>query len=210
MDDRDLLSLIRRIVYKETIWLRHYIGEVKNVTDLERLGRINVVCIDLGFNDEASGFWCYPRDKNALLTPKIGDWVEIYFMGGDQDRPVYLGKVPELDKMLPKNYDGRPTTQVPFEDPEDKIRILFDGIRNELSIGKIDFRECARKEDAVASTGAEDNPYWTFITCFTTWASAVASALNGLGVPVPFTCIVPSSLAGKITEGSSQVKVGDK
>lgn len=217
MQDRDLLTLIRKIVIQQTIWLRHYIGEVKNTTDPERLGRINVTVPVLGFNDEASGFWCYPRDKNALLTPKAGDWVEIYFMNGDMDRPVYLGKAPEIDKMLPKNYDGRPSTQIVFEDPENKIRIKFDAVRNELEIGSKDFRDTARKDDSVKSTGGEDSAYWAwlsgFIGVFSAWVpvpgdggGALKTALTAFlgGNPTP------TSLTGKITAGSAQVKTGDK
>ena len=60
-------------------------------------------------------------------------------------------------------------------------------------------KEAARKGDAVASTAVEAAAFWA-------WVVTVSSVLNSL-VPgsVPS---VPSSLTGKITGGSSEVKIG--
>ena len=55
----------------------------------------------------------------------------------------------------------------------------------------------ARKGDQIQSTMADDTAFWT-------WISAAAGALAGLGVVVP----APSSLSGKITEGSQTVEIG--
>jgi len=215
--DKDLLALIRKIIAQETIWLRHYIGEVKNTLDPEQLGRVNVTVPMLGFDTEDSGFWCYPRDKNALLTPKAGDWVEVYFLNGDRDRPVYLGKANEIAGMLPKNYDKIATTQILFEDPDNKIMLRYDGKLNELRIGKKDFRETARKEDAVASTGTEDPTYWPwlsgFIAVFNAWI--VAPGDGGGALKLALTAFLtanptPTSMTGKITAGSAQIKTGDR
>lgn len=58
-------------------------------------------------------------------------------------------------------------------------------------------KEAARKGDAVKSVMADDSTFWT-------WLSAAAAVLAGLGVTVP----TPTSLTGKITGGSSGVKIG--
>jgi len=57
--------------------------------------------------------------------------------------------------------------------------------------------EAARKGDAIKSTMADDATFWT-------WLAAAAAVLAGLGVAVP----IPTSLTGKITGGSSKVKIG--
>lgn len=58
-------------------------------------------------------------------------------------------------------------------------------------------KEAARKGDAVTSTAVEDAAFWA-------WITAAGAALAALGVTAP----VPSSLTGKITGGSSEVKIG--
>jgi len=81
-----------------------------------------------------------PRDKNSLLIPKVGDYVEVYFMAGDRDRPVYLGKVNELAKeiqgdQLPESFDGQPTTQIIYESPQKKEGIKHDELTDVYSVG---------------------------------------------------------------------------
>lgn len=58
-------------------------------------------------------------------------------------------------------------------------------------------KEAARKGDAVASTATDDAVFWA-------WITAAGAALSALGVVAP----VPSSFTGKITGGSSEVKIG--
>lgn len=55
-------------------------------------------------------------------------------------------------------------------------------------------KEAARKGDAIQSTAADDPTFWT-------WLTAAAAVLAGLGVAVP----TPTSLTGKITQGTSEV-----
>ena len=55
----------------------------------------------------------------------------------------------------------------------------------------------ARQNDAITSTITEDSTFWT-------WLAAAGVVLAGLGVVVP----IPTSLTGKITGGSSEVKIG--
>jgi hypothetical protein len=57
-------------------------------------------------------------------------------------------------------------------------------------------KNAARKDDTVSSSIADDSIFWT-------WLSAAAIVLTGLGVVAP----TPTSLASKITGGSSEVKL---
>ena len=53
-------------------------------------------------------------------------------------------------------------------------------------------KEAARKGDAVASSAVEDAAFWA-------WVTAVSTALG---------ITAPTSMTGKITGGSSEVKIG--
>lgn len=133
-NDKTLLQILRRIVWDETRWLRHYLAKVVNITDPDGKGQVRVICYDLGYTTEDNGLWCSARNKNALITPKVGDWVEIYFMGGDRDRPVFIGQANDMEDMLPKSYDGKETTQVLFEDGDCNIK--YDGVQVLLTFFK--------------------------------------------------------------------------
>lgn len=76
-------------------------------------------------------------------------------------------------------------------------------------------KEAARKEDEVKSTSTEDSGFWSWITgfvsIFTSWVpvpddggAALKTALSTFFASNP----TPSSLTGKITSGSSEVKIG--
>lgn len=133
-NDKTLLQMLRRIIWDETRWLRHYLAKVVDVTDPDGKGQIKVICYDLGYSTEDIGIWCSARNRNALVTPKVGDWVEIYFMGGDRDRPVFIGQANDMEDMLPKNFDGNPKTYVLFEDGENNCNVKYDGLKNLLTL----------------------------------------------------------------------------
>lgn len=197
-NERSLLNLLRVIIHRETVYLRHFYAKVVDVNDVLRIGRIRVDCYDLGM-DTGIGIWASPRQKDGLTVPKIGDWVEIYFMGGDRNKPVYIGKVVDFENMLPKKYDGRPTTQVLYEDPEAKTDIVFDSILNQLNIGKTNPQPAARKGDTVLSDAVSDPVFEAWRLAFNTWALA-------MGLPTG----MPASRTGKISSGSLQVNIGDQ
>ena len=220
MIDKSLLDIIRKIIYKETIWLRHYIGQIADLNDPLQQGRINVVLFDLGCDSAKNGFWCYPRDKESLITPKLNDWVEVYFMQGDRNRPVYIGKANEIQQMLPKNYDGKPTTHILFEAPDNDIHIKFDSVQNLLEIGNSDFQFVGRIGDEVTSDNQADSTWWVFLNAFFGVITGAPIPEPGNGAPSAFQTALniaitsagglPSSQKAKITKGSDQVKVGKK
>jgi hypothetical protein len=100
--------MIREIVLEETKFLRHYFGKVVRTDDPENGGKIMVEIETLGWcPPNGIGAWCHPRQINHNLSlPSIGEMVEIYFMEGDLDKPVYLGTPLEI-----KSSDG--SSQVP-------------------------------------------------------------------------------------------------
>ena len=116
--DKTLIQALRRLILTETLWLRHYIGKVEVVENKDDKGKgmLKVSVEALSITKE-NGLWCFPRDKNSMSLPKQGDFVEIYFINGDQHTPVYMGGANEMDGMPPKNYKDE-KTHVLFEDPE--------------------------------------------------------------------------------------------
>lgn len=80
-----------------------------------------------------------------------------------------------------------------------------DTVKSQIKLdnaGNIDMNSgtngAARTNDTVSSASIDDPIFWA-------WLSAAAVVLAGLGVVAP----TPTSLASKITGGSSSVKVGD-
>lgn len=127
------LGMIREIVREETRYLRHYIGEVVDVADVLRHGRVKVVVPELGWDTPDLGAWCNPRQLHQRTVPAVGSWVEIYFTQGDVNRPVYMGMVAEVRdvRTTPASFVSA-ETHVLFEDPDDSSRIVRDAAGNLL------------------------------------------------------------------------------
>jgi hypothetical protein len=75
--------------------------------------------------------------------------------------------------------------------------------------------EAARKGDEIKSTSSEDNTFWTWFTAFksafSSWTPVSedgGAALKAIMTNFFSAYSVPSSLTGKITGGSSEVKIG--
>ena len=119
---QDLIGMLRELIQEETKWLRHYQGKVLKNQDPEGYNRVLVSIPELGWVDEKMAFWAFPRDKNGVSLPDVGANVEIYFMNGNPSRPVYLGLAWEGYNRSPvvKNFDGKPSTHILFEDPKSK------------------------------------------------------------------------------------------
>lgn len=185
---------IEQIVREETRYLRHYFGTVLRNDDELGRGRVLVSVPELGWNTEDQGAWCFPRQIHALSVPAVDEIVEVYFMAGDVNRPVYLGLPADFAGNLPPSYVD-PTTHVIFEDPEESTLIRWDG--SNLDLGKSDHLEAARQTDTVEVT----IPIGTVII-----AVSGGSGSPAVGTPNPN----PITLTGEITSGSAQVRIGDE
>ena len=195
---RTARGAIEQIVREETRYLRHYFGTVLRNDDELNRGRVLASVPELGWNTEDQGAWCFPRQTHALSVPAIGEIVEVYFMAGHPDRPVYLGMPADFTGNLPSSYSS-PSTHIVFEDPTDKTLIRWDG--SNLDIGKSGHIAAARQTDTIQSNATLDTVFWS-------WVSTISSAVNSIApgsVPT-----VPTSLTGEITTGSDQVRIGDE
>jgi len=116
---RSLYDQIRDIVLQETMYLRIYSAKVVDIDDPQSRGRIQVRVLDLTWGQEGDNNaefidWAVPRNVNGLLTPKVGDSVDVYFVGGRKENLAYLGTNHEVESNRPTSYEEN-TDQVIFE-----------------------------------------------------------------------------------------------
>ena len=147
---KDELSIIRTIIYRETRYLRHYLGKVLVNQDEVAKGRVCAQIPELGFglsaagDDPTTGLWCWPRDRHSMDVPNVGEWVEVYFMAGDPRRPVYLGQASELTGNEPAAFDGNPSTRIIFQDPVSGDHIKYNAETGDLEAivtGSLDLKD---------------------------------------------------------------------
>lgn len=121
---KSLLELLRKIIADETRFLRHYNGEVVDNADPNKLGRLKVKIPVLGWTDAQANPWCYPRQLNGMVIPKVGQWVDVYFPEGVRDNPCWLATVNEIPGNVPASYKDR--RQVLFEDMDSGDEVGYD------------------------------------------------------------------------------------
>ena len=99
-----------------------YQGIVTSIKDTEKRGRIKIKCPDV-LGDEAESAWCDPvipvayDNGGDFCIPTIKETVWVMFIGGDANRPVWLGNWWQKNMSpLGKNYSD-----------VDKVRIISYG-----------------------------------------------------------------------------------
>lgn len=140
IESRDLYDLIREIILEEISFLKHYLAKVVNVNDPLKLGRVQVTLPEIGLINENS-IWCFPRQNYSLVFPKVGNFVEVYFLYGDINRPVYLFPCNELKENVLKNWNGNIKESILFESPDNKT----DNIKFNSSTGFLTFFDGTKK-----------------------------------------------------------------
>jgi len=188
-----IVEQIKKIVLQETKYLRHYYGQVVDVDDDETQGRVKVKVPMLGWIEADSQPWCRSRDRNRMNTPEVDEWVEVYFMDGNRNIPVYVGGINEFKEQIVESYDD-PKVKVLYDDKKHFVtkndtengeiegtfddNLLYRLTEDEILIGESGHMESARKDDEVKSTSAEDSTYWTFWNAF--FAVAIGAPINEL------------------------------
>jgi hypothetical protein len=119
----DFDGIIRSIVTEETKYLRHYLAKVEDNADQLQKGRVLVTVPSLGWDTQAKGQWARPRQVRGLSVPKVGEWVEVYFIDGSVNTLAYMGIALEMQEMIPKNYTGT-SLHVLWEMPGDKEQVI--------------------------------------------------------------------------------------
>lgn len=121
---------LREIIARATRYDRTYMAKVLIDLDPEGKGRVQVAIPDLGILTPAEGVWAdVEMPIGVNVSPKVGDWVAVYFLSGDPSKPCVRGRTSIVKDNLPKNANRK---QVFYEDNNTKI--YYDEINSELSI----------------------------------------------------------------------------
>jgi hypothetical protein len=130
-NSRTIRGMIETIVIEQTRYLRHYIGQVVDTGDETNKGMVKVQVAMLGWISPSIAPWCFPRDKRGMIVPKVDDWVEVYFIAGDKNHPVYLGIANEMKDQVTKAYTDT-SKDVIFE--EDNVSLVYDKTGKKVTI----------------------------------------------------------------------------
>ena len=121
---------LREIIARATRYDRTYMAKVLIDLDPEGKGRVQIAIPDLGILTPTEGVWAdVEMPIGVNVSPKAGDWVAVYFLGGDPSKPCVRGRTSIIKDNLPKNANRK---QVFYED--DNTKIYYDEINSELSI----------------------------------------------------------------------------
>lgn len=121
---------LREVIARATRYDRTYMAKVLADLDPEGKGRVQISIPDLGILTPAEGVWAdVEMPIGVNVSPKTGDWVAVYFLGGDPSKPCVRGRTSIVKDNLPKNANRK---QVFYED--DNTKIYYDEAKGELSI----------------------------------------------------------------------------
>lgn len=217
MTPTTLREEIRKIVARETVFHRHYIGQVCDTGDPSKKGRVKVLVPILGWDSPDIGIWCWPRQNHAIDVPLVGDSVEIYFVAGDRNHAVYLPGVVEMQGMLPTEY-STPTKRLLFQAPgpgaTDKIEYdsqasqMYERLQSqllEITTYVLKSNNISLTSDSATEPFVLGNQLMTFlnnlVTALGTHVHPVTTAPGTTGPPAaPFTS--PSGLLSSKIKGA--------
>lgn len=121
---------LREVIARTTRYDRIYLAKVLVDLDPENKGRVQIVIPDLGILTPAEGVWADVEQPIGVnVSPKAGDWVAVYFLGGDPSKPCVRGRTSIVKDNLPNNGNRK---QVFYEDNNTKI--YYDEAKQELSV----------------------------------------------------------------------------
>ena len=133
MEDKSLYEQLRKIIAQETKFLRTYLGQVMDIADTLFQGRVLVTIPELGWFTNDMGVWASPCDKKSMIVPKMMDWVIVFFLNGNPDRPYYIGVSGEIMGMKPQNY-AAPTDKILWESNDKDAYIKYDEALKSLKL----------------------------------------------------------------------------
>jgi hypothetical protein len=156
MIGRDLLAMIKNLINEETLYFRHWLAQVVDDQDSLNEGRVKVIVPELGYMTADQGMWAFPRMGNRVEPPRKNDWVEVYFMGGDKNRPVYLTGVWEIAGQVPSLY-STPKKKVIWENPDNSDGFTYDVDNQvfEAIIGTVDIKADAKNKKLTLTMGGQ-------------------------------------------------------
>jgi hypothetical protein len=109
------IGAIREVLGKLLLYHKEYECEVLDNTDTENRGRVQVAIPEIGMDTKANAIWASPEYSHDQVTPIVGCYVLVRFLGGNISRAVYRGRSGRVKANIPKAYQ-EPNTVVLFED----------------------------------------------------------------------------------------------
>lgn len=116
---------IQQVIAYTTRYMCTYLAKVVNDSDPEQKSRVLVIIPALGQMTPSEGVWAdveKPICTNA--TPKVDDWLSVYFLDGNPSRPIVRGIVSTVKDNLPKTQKGK---QLLYKDEDTEILIEQGG-----------------------------------------------------------------------------------
>lgn len=150
----DLQQVLKQLVMQATRYLQHYDAQVINNLDPMNLGRVQCAVPALGLVTVQTALWAKPRFINQMIIPEKDQWVDLWFMQGDYSYPVYLaGNIINKD-MVPKAYDGAPTTKLIFNSVKNNAdSIIYNDMTKELTLAVEKLNITAKGKIAITGKG---------------------------------------------------------
>lgn len=219
-----LYGQIKDIIFQETIYLRHYIGQVISQNDEDNAGCVQVAVPELGWSSADVAPLCYPRQRHSMSIPEAGEWVEVYFINGDMNRPVYLGNCGEMKKddgkyCIPEWYTGDQKMRVLYQSPTSGNGIKLDDTTGEMNIEAekkvtIKASDIVLDSETIMMIDGSTEPF-VLGTKLSTWISTFVTTIFNVhthsyvniavpstsGVPVPVG-VSPTDILSTVIKGS--------
>ena len=125
---------IKNIVRKEMRYLGVYSAKVERIIN-DNSGVLILSVPFLGWEDEESFSEAQPSDSiSRRIMPEVGDWIEIYFLDGQEETPRWRSSIlTEIKQGQPVQY-SKPTDRILFEDRLTGDFIKYDAETKELKI----------------------------------------------------------------------------
>lgn len=146
---------------------------------------------------------------SGIIESRVNEKIQsmLYSASGDDSPPleddrVLIVKIDGSGKysvagVLSKSQGANPGEKILYSRNSSGVKQATIYLKSDKSIViNAGTKNAARLNDSISSSIVEDSVFWT-------WLSAAAVVLAGLGVVAP----TPTSLTGKITSGTSEVKL---
>jgi hypothetical protein len=116
---------ILQVISEETKYFKQYEGKVLDTGDELNKGRVKISVPELGWFLPTESPWVDAEYfGRGCIVPKVDDWVVVYFIAGNVNRPRYRSRTSALTGSTPESYMG-PETVILYED--DNVVIMYDG-----------------------------------------------------------------------------------
>jgi hypothetical protein len=116
---------ILQVISEETKYFKQYEGKVLDTGDELNKGRVKISVPELGWFLPTESPWVDAEYfGRGCIVPKVDDWVVVYFIAGNVNRPRYRSRTSALTGSTPGSYTG-PETVILYED--DTVVIMYDG-----------------------------------------------------------------------------------